>query len=129
MKNVVTFETAVRLKEAGFLQPEPEVGQCWYNDTGLLGIIVKYEGFRLYSYCSFETGKTITAPEKVFYAAHNVFAPTAIEILRELQYADLTFRNGKFRVIFEHVMNRHDNPAEAAAAAWLELHEKKNLQK
>lgn len=31
MNNIVTRETAQRLKNAGFPQPEPEVGQFWYD--------------------------------------------------------------------------------------------------
>ena len=32
MKDIVSYETAVRLKEAGFPQPTPEVGQmCYYT--------------------------------------------------------------------------------------------------
>ncbi len=31
MDNVVTLETAKRLKQAGFPQPEPKVGQFWYD--------------------------------------------------------------------------------------------------
>lgn len=132
MKNVVTFETALRLKEAGFPQPNFATGQFWYNDLGALSFVGRKElnektGKHDYFYCtSVESGRT-----DFFQPIANdaFFAPTAIEILQGLQYADLTFRDGKFRVVFEHVMNRHDNPAEAAALAWLAVHEKKDLQK
>ena len=32
--NTVSFETAKRLKEAGFPQPDPEFGQFWYHNAG-----------------------------------------------------------------------------------------------
>ena len=31
MKDIVSFDTAKRLKEAGFPQPAPAPGQFWYN--------------------------------------------------------------------------------------------------
>lgn len=39
MKNVVTFEAARALKEAGFPQPEPEAGQAWYIQIKRPGLI------------------------------------------------------------------------------------------
>ena len=32
MKDIVSFETAKQLKEAGFPQPMPEAGQFWYQE-------------------------------------------------------------------------------------------------
>lgn len=31
MSNIISFEIAKELKEAGFPQPEPQVGQVWYG--------------------------------------------------------------------------------------------------
>lgn len=38
MKNIVSFETAKRLRSAGFPQPKPEAGQFWFDPYGDLYI-------------------------------------------------------------------------------------------
>jgi len=106
MKNIVTFETAQRLKEAGFPQPNWSFGQYWYNKHSAL----------------FPFTNDIRNAAKTWF-----FAPTATDILAQITGHSLTFsiesgwhcffisRNG---VIYSDFQS--DNPAEAAAAAWLQ---------
>lgn len=142
MKNVVTFETAKRLKEAGFPQPNFETGQFWYNDLGALTFVGRKElnetGKHDYFYCtSVESGRTdLFQP----IADDAFFAPTAIEILGQLGFSyDLTVWSNDFSLcsrvtkrgrqgIQMQIFDSH-NPAKAAALAWLAMQDKKDLQK
>ena len=138
MKDTVTFETAARLKEAGFPQPTPEAGQWWYNpDFGpfLVGKLWMVDG-RLRNIFYPDTGKVVNKEIRLFPDC--VFAPTATDILRGLS-SDCVLGTkklggwicGSWRLISaDHmrffVAGMHDeNPAEAAAEAWLKLHNKK----
>ena len=138
MKDTVTFETAARLKEAGFPQPTPEAGQWWYNpDYGifLTGKLSPYDGRERHIYYP-DTGNVFFKNQVLFPDC--VFAPTATDILRELS-SDCVLGTkklggwicGSWRLISsDHmkffVAGMHDeNPAEAAAEAWLKLHDKK----
>lgn len=128
MENIVTFETAKRLKDAGFPQPEPATGQIWYGPKDKTAYLINEVSHKtIYFIALGDYGNEEILEAKHLYLF--VFAPTATDILRELQYADLTFRSGKFRVTLEHIISSHDNPAEAAAVAWLELYEKKFAEK
>jgi hypothetical protein len=97
MNNIVTFETAQLLKEAGFPQPEFETGQFWYNEFGALSFIGRKEvsesDGHTYFFCmSVDTGRM----EKIRPVADGAyFAPTATDILStfadyELQILALT---------------------------------------
>ena len=108
--NFVTYETALRLKEAGFPQPEKERLQIWYNDKGVPSIILN-----------------------IFLARPDlcVFAPTADDILRELgENYTLCYSmsdNGKEwfcdNTKHEYEIHSDENPAEACALAWFEYFE------
>ena len=54
-----------------------------------------------------------------------IFAPTADDLLRELQDCSLTFYGGKYLVLERDTGNGKsdwgDNPAELAAGVWLEV--------
>jgi hypothetical protein len=130
MKDTVTFETAVRLKEAGFPQPTPEAGQWWYNPNGILFVVyLVHELVELH-----ELGRRNTSIGH--YWEDWTFAPTATDILRELS-SDCVLGTkklggwicGSWRLISSDYMKffvagMHDeNPAEAAASAWLKLQE------
>lgn len=124
MKDIVTFETAVRLKEAGFPQPAPEAGQFWYGKNREVGYIFYHERLALLS------GDIVyfDAPEKC------VFAPTATDILREMPGCILAVENlyketaivGVYYEVLKtgRLLSDHGNPAEAVAEAWLKLNEK-----
>lgn len=129
----VSYKTAVRLKEAGFPQPEFDFRQVWYakNDAdGKLGLVpipcCAWQG---------EHPFLVDVDGQVVYlsdipAPDLVFAPTATEILRELPGVKLWFYPDQGFVCYNIVNNQDkwiemDNPAEACAAAWLAIHEKK----
>ena len=142
MKNVVTFETAKRLKEAGFPQPEPERGQVWYLPNSVpaycYGKCAGDSGpFYLFMY-SEEKGLEVYSRNLVKWSSEIneiSFAPTATDIMwhlpsdYELYYSE---RNEDFVLHIRDERNEisdffHDqNPAEAAAAAWLEIQKQKS---
>lgn len=131
MKDILSYETAVRLKESGFPQPSPEAGQVWHYDrqTSLIITFAYSTGQIDFATIGGITKSLVELPD------HCVFAPTATDILRELP--PLVFelfysrRNQDFLV-----QKRSDddnplycfdseNPAEATAEAWLKLNDKK----
>jgi len=132
MKNVVTPETARKLKEAGFKQQKPEVGQIWHNEFGSSIVVeanwVLIKAFRIAGYAKRDDYQL-----KPFLDNH-VFAPTATDILRQLALAkpDSAFRNylefdalsNLYCATYEMEETCNENPAEAAALAWLEKYAK-----
>ncbi len=134
MKNVVSFETAIALKEAGFPQPEPEAEQFWYNpDFGLFVVGPRSHGFAYRHISIFypETGKVYEKEQGKF--SDCVFAPDVADILKQLPGWYASLDRTKWVCVNgypekgdkEHI---NDNPAEAAAAAWLQTHRKKDLE-
>jgi len=133
MNNIVTFDTAKRLKEVDFPQPDPGDFQFWYVDDGAnewgITVIIKCGGMQeaiLKRYGS------------------RIFAPTATDILRVIynHFASMPgysvdirlspTENGFHVDVFEDlpfdtinkVWEFHENAAEAAALAWLKTREK-----
>ncbi len=112
--DIVSFETAKKLKNAGF--PQPEYIQLGFGYTD--------DGPRFYiEDCSFPKGGVDGM----------CYAPTATDILRVLWFLfDLKFGgNGKWLVCRANSLSdgpspfhEHDNSAEACAAAWLEENKK-----
>jgi len=129
MKNVVTPETARKLKEKGFPQPEPEFGQVWYDE---------YDQPVIMGECDSITGLVRGLNNGVLYGGKASelidFAPTATDILRQLALAkpDSAFRNylefdalsNLYCATYEMEETCNENPAEAAALAWLEKYAK-----
>jgi len=131
--NVVSFETAKQLKEAGFPQHAAESGQIWYNNHSaatFIGRMQLDEKERVYFYChSLKSGRTdILMP----IYEDSFFAPSATDILKELDLYEFSLCriNGKWLLEiendegdgrYEHIS---ENPAEACAAAWLAKNEK-----
>jgi len=109
----VTFETAKRLKDAGFPQPETCFGQVWYlNHNERPVLIGSAEG-------------TITQGQE------RVFAPSATDILKVFSNDGydsplLYWRpiNGMWVCDFDVQTFDRENPAEACGAYWLSIHEK-----
>lgn len=138
MNNVTTFETAARLKAAGFPQPEIKVGQFWYAEPAYKGGSLEHVPLcvvvEMYSTrkpllrrltCEHMTGEVAGSPQ--------CFAPTATDILRELgSDFNTKFTNGHFFVgtydvdFGNNYDTKHTNHAEALAKKWLSLNEKKN---
>ncbi len=135
MKDIVTFEKAVRLKEAGFPQPKPDFGQVWHNpDFGLFVVGGKwFADNREYKIFYPGTGKTVLKSEARFLEC--AFAPTATDILRQMPNF-FYIRKYKYGTDVFSVFNEktddsdiqiahgvNENPAEAVAEAWLKLNE------
>lgn len=142
--NVVTFETAKRLKDAGFKHSDSADNTFWYavfND----GIFKSYHS--AYGYMAsiwlWDTQTPSSPPvmanpiqweqtneAKVF------FAPTSTDILKELGYdfALKFFDDSKKFCCWQDNQDgswqtwTDQNPAEACAAAWLSIHEKTTNQ-
>ena len=128
MNNVTTFETSQRLKAAGFPQPVPEFGQVWYvPESEEQYICIKPANLLDRTFAFMKPNGC----GNLFFAKEIVFAPTATDILRELGfeysicYATYEFMITKEVKTSNIVFTRNpDNPAEAAALAYLSLHEK-----
>ena len=129
MKDIVTLETALRLRDAGFPQPTPEFGQEWYNREYGLFVV----GFIDAPYAR----ATIIYNNRPSVFSKNLpnfsgcaFAPTATDILQQLRDGSkIIIMDKKFLCYspdFEHGIDHpgtpiNDNPAEAVAEAWLSL--------
>ena len=97
MENRVTFDTAKRLKEAGFPQPTPQVGQFWYQEyTGKLTIIYEVQEGQVYRH-NIPPGKgSLSAQcDLTSFLEATIFAPTATDILQLLP-SDLSLRFENF---------------------------------
>lgn len=129
MKNVVTPETARKLKEAGFPQPvKVECGEIWYSANDKAFVIICHSAR---SAVIGWTGLTssITGTLQLTALQSCTFAPTATDILSDLgNDYHIGMLDGVF-VSGLHQFGQSDlqfnyNPAEAAASAWLEKYAK-----
>jgi len=120
--DIVSFETAKRLKEAGFPQPEHKSqGQVWYSGGHYAIYVAAGEFLR----CGFvskkgENFETLFDRRARMKIENEIFAPTATDILRLLPDNDFYF-DGKHFAFSGDMEQGSDNPAEVAAAAWLSL--------
>ena len=119
--DIVSFATAKRLKEAGFPQPEPAIGQSWYGMTGKRFVVV---GQRApgYWHCAYEShGIDIEVGD----FDPKAFAPTATDILRLdanlfLQSTSDGFAAyGDWRELEDGISTENPKASEACAAVWL----------
>lgn len=133
--NHVTFETARRLKEAGFPQPAPDLGQVWYYNGGGFLQVVEFDNEQnmpiIYAFGS-------AYYERRPYWNQLIFACAATDILKELpgyyliRYGPHDMPNLPMGFAFgcinpsRNTSWNDDNPAEACALAWLAIHEKKS---
>lgn len=123
MLDIVSFETAKQLKEAGFPQPELRDGQAWYWKHG--------DPYFLYYHSSVHAllspigwahaGKRILSKERrdIFFS-ETAYAPTATDILRELPGANLRWNGSTFFCKYRGE-TESQNPAEALAQMWLKI--------
>lgn len=121
MKNFVSAKTAQELKELGFPQPEPEVGQFWYL-SDIAVVVVGDDRLR-----GLESGNAYSEGFAVL-RKHLTFAPTATDILVKMpEYALRIDHNQRSWTVWrpsetppENDDNEfyHENPAEAAALAF-----------
>lgn len=103
MLDIVTFETAKKLKEAGFPQPSLEDGQFWYSSKEQVICF----GHTVDNWC--ETDYDVSA-----------FAPTATDILRQIPGANLKWNGSTFVCKYRGKVD-DTNPAECAAKMWLKI--------
>jgi len=124
MEHVIR-ETAKRLADAGFPQPAPERGQIWYSESGAKYRIHINNNDGTVDYLS-ESDIVYLHLCRFLEADNCVFAPTAMDILKELPGCGLSFEadtwvaytdQGTYRDP-EIVSFVHKNPADACAAAW-----------
>jgi hypothetical protein len=73
MNSVVSLETAQALKAAGFPQPDPALGQFWYEGKELCVIVVDDYYAGLYSYAINDGSKN--------EFTSGIFAPTATDVI------------------------------------------------
>jgi hypothetical protein len=148
MTNTVTPDTGRRLAAAGFPQPAPAPGQWWGDDERIVFIVNKWTDKRHREYFAVLTTVNIDVPIIDFYFDARDFAgliplPTVGDILREMgeKYSLLcvggknwivnreintTFEDSEYDYVTESCpVENHEHPAEAAALAYLSIHEKK----
>ena len=129
MKEVVSLKTAKRLKVAGFPQGGWKEGVAIYSSTGETFIIGEDVGNSL-------NGWAVCSPSSI--EGTDIFAPSATEILNHLRgnyrlscsnfcwwcdrVEELPDLADEFKIV---ACFNDENPAEACAAAWLSIHEKK----
>jgi hypothetical protein len=111
--DIVTFETARRMKSAGFPQPD-------YVEDGYFYILSQDTPVNFVHVSGINTQDA-------------AFAPTATDILLELPDYALVFDDSQrppgftcydtLRQNPSEYPKTHENPAEAAALAWLGIHE------
>lgn len=125
------FETAKRLKEAGFPQPSPDFSQVWYRpwvpSTGEDAvadtvIVCGYMDLSDTVYFVWYGSPGIVKKMKAnLFKDSHVYAPTATDIMRHLpDDTPLQYKSAGFRIGWR----TSDNSAEAAADEYLALHEK-----
>jgi len=145
----VTFETAIRLKDAGFRPVDFFSGQVWFCRVGRRSKPTKHADIRLLSVCGASTlighdyigsngniipmlpRTTILKPLWDYFNYEDLYlAATATDILQQLGNSNvvLCFWDKIWSAVpaasfFEKSFD-HENPAEACAAAWLAMHKK-----
>lgn len=144
MTNTVSPETARRLAAAGFPQPSPAPGQWWGDEEKTALIINEWTDARKRDYFAVLTTVNIDVPVIDFYFdakgfAGLVYLPTVVDILKELQkdcrrgfwwalaapMEDDLWGCGNYeRNEGKNMETLHEHPAEAAALAYLSIHEK-----
>ena len=123
MKDIVSFETAKRLKEAGFPQHISN-NDCWYAANG--DCFLQWHGGDIWIGGEMPITREVDAP---------FFAPTATDILVRLPDLTALYKWRHENVwcvdyqtqdppLLTGTPHRHKNPAEACAEAWLKLNKK-----
>lgn len=130
--DIVTFETAKRLKAAGFPQPVPEFGQVWYDLQMSPLTICNLRPIGFILPISKTTWFSMSCDEDL--VKHLAFAPTATDILNHSGERLAIFtpmEGGGFicgKMSGDTTTFEHTNPAEAAALAYLAIHERHAAQ-
>lgn len=123
--NICSFETAKKLKEAGYPQPEFSCWQMWYNELGIgtfIGLKTDIKGIMYFDCYNLGSGTSLTRWLKE--EDKTTFAPTVDDILMNLGCVYLSKMKGDYWGVFEKETNvmvsyHPENPAEACAEAYL----------
>lgn len=128
--DIVTFETAKALKSAGFPQPPIFHHDCDFD--GFFYILEDHED--LFGLTQYTVPVLYHAPFKMPKQGRNtpsdviIFAPITTDILRRLPGHKIFYSATSWSWICQHTVSGKShgnvNPAEACAAAWLELNNK-----
>lgn len=128
---IVSFETAKKLKGNGFPQPESNFGQFWYSEDGTVFIVIETFTHPLahYAWINQRGRDRVVIENAIFNKMY--FAPTATDILRQTPDFAIAFVESNapncficyhaFRHFAEQHPFSHENAAEAAALAWISL--------
>ncbi len=129
-----TRETTYKLHHAGFPEPMPEAGQCWWHPAHTDPILCVGPSETPGEYTMVMPGPRLESCGADFFVSA-VFAPTATDILREDHFLcrEISYKTSKgYRWVVYHGPSgclfaanapETDNPAEAAAMARLEAEE------
>ena len=132
MTNHVTPHTAIRLKQAGFKQPEQKPGQFWYLQSRLyfiVAILTDTVGKTaiLYEVCE-ENRDPDTLPVRLPFSDVFVYAPGIGEIIQAIGNDDhvLGFIKTDTGLYYSQDLNSvrlysDPGPADALAKSWLNL--------
>lgn len=121
--NVLSYDLAVQLKEAGFPQPTPAMYQIWYglyNSENQKSILVsKSERWPMYY-------DQISAPFYEEWLSTYVYAPTVEEIMVEIQELTqkkvyLALDKNVYWAQVGLIAQRKDNILEAIASLYLDV--------
>ena len=121
---MVSFETAVKLKEAGFPQPAPKFGDVvFHRSKKTKHVVIGHEGGGVFVFRGEFDHQDRERGDSY------VSAPTAADILKVAKGLYLSpimhddwgvFVVGSREMVGYH----HENPAEACAEAWLKINKK-----
>lgn len=89
MKDIVTAETALELKNAGFPQPAPEFGQTWYSKNGTKFLVYAVDGKR--ADIISESGQTWIG--RFLDDGDMIYAPSDAELIMALRFWQVTTRD------------------------------------
>ena len=108
------YQTSLRLKNAGFPQPQPEAGQMWWI-VHFVGFNAEYWKLVLLEYGKGVSENAILAPDAEYIAA---LLPEGCRLeIWEGRHSC------KCETLETVIVTQADNFAEAAALAWLALNE------
>jgi len=124
MTHITTADTARRLKQAGFPQPEFEFGQMWYIGNALHMYQNGIDHGDIGISCEMLKMDANNLVVRVFSSTANInYAPTATEIMQDITEYPVELRySKKLKGFYIELIESFDpNPAECAAAMWLHL--------
>lgn len=118
MKDIVSYETAKQLKEAGFVQPKPEAGQFWYQEFSEAVHICANMRMKGNIKCFDMTAITWFDPHPLDGL---IYAPTVTELLEEVGGSVGVLADGDFfhKALRGYTQNK--SLSELLAARWLEI--------